>query len=224
MNDHVIDVDASAEKELSQPRTTFRPLDNILSMKQELDLHGNMLGKTWCELSSVLSRYQAELVSKYERYEASLGGDDNQDHISRVDSLLEEKDQLIVRLEKTIREQENKLAEKDSEIVKLRTSNHQLTNDVNIKTMLISKIQNQMAKESMEYSSEINALKGYLEVEEASMNLAPATYAQQTPRRKTRRSSPVHQVRILLEQWINSDPPDYIFPLDSFSKLSKLRV
>ena len=166
-------------------------LDSLRTMKRELDFRGTLLGKTWSELSKLLGKYQSDLVSKYDQYEAMLGCE-GRDRLSHLESVIEAKAQELEKFEKTVHDLETKLLEKDGEIVQLRTDVHKLRNEVSIKDNLIGKLQNQMAKESMEYSTEISSLKEIIELENSQLGSMPES--MELSNRKKRRTIPTSMV------------------------------
>ena len=139
-------------------------LEDLRTMKREVEMRQTVLGKSWQELHKMMSKYHANLVLKHEQYEAIVD-DGERTYLAKLESTIEKRADEARRAEKLVTELEAKLLEKDNEIVRLRTDNHTLRNDVTMKDSLIRKLQNQMAKEAMEYSAEITSLKEILEME-----------------------------------------------------------
>ena len=164
IHDDGSDEEIQTQNNSNQHSTTGQSFDELRTLKREMEFRGSLLGKTWSELSRIMTKYQSQLIHKHEEYESNIGAGE-QGRLSQLENVIQKQANDIKKLEKSKTDLEHKLLTKDGEIVRLRTEVHKLRDEASTKTNLISKLQNQMAKEAHEYSMEIHSLKEILEME-----------------------------------------------------------
>lgn len=164
-DDDADDVTIATNKTTAATSATIPGVEKLRSLKREVEFRNSLLGKTWSDLNKAMDVYHAQLVEQHSQIESTISADD-QERFAKLETNLAQKTRQIETLQKQLTDTEHRLMSKDGEIVRLRTEVQKLRNEVNMKDSLIAKLQSQMAKEALEYQTEITNMKDLLEQNE----------------------------------------------------------
>jgi hypothetical protein len=157
-------------------------------MKVEIDIKGNLLSKTWSELSALLEKYKAELITQEQMFSSAcsasfqmpLGSIQElkeqvlrkdqmltkcQAEMIRTQSLLGEVRTNLTGKEELLQKQQRELIERDGIVLQLQSEVLKLNAELSGKNTLVDKLQEQMIKESLDLASEMNTMRELLDKE-----------------------------------------------------------
>ncbi|XP_064628115.1 uncharacterized protein LOC135487872 isoform X2 [Lineus longissimus] len=157
-------------------------------MKVEIDIKGNLLSKTWTELSGLLEKYKGELISQEQKFSSACSASFQipvdsiqelkeqvlrkdemltkcQAEMIRTQSLLGEVRTNLTGKEELLQKLQRELLEKDGIILQLQAEVLKLNAELSGKNTLVDKLQEQMIKESLDLASEMNTMRELLDKE-----------------------------------------------------------
>ena len=112
IHDDGSDEEIQTQNNSNQHSTTGQSFDELRTLKREMEFRGSLLGKTWSELSRIMTKYQSQLIHKHEEYESNIGAGE-QGRLSQLENVIQKQANDIKKLEKSKTDLEHKLLTKD---------------------------------------------------------------------------------------------------------------